>query len=258
MPIIDLSPEHEQLFFQCLEDWSADMAESGTRREEWYRAMLPKGLRVKLAMTEEGVPAGFIQYLLVRESTLIGQDGYFVCCIWVHGHKSGRGNLQKRGLGKALLKAAEDDVKALGGKGIAAWGLMIPIWMKAAWFKKHGYHKVDRDGIAALMWKPLTADAKAPAWRKQLKKPLTGGDKLRISIFSHGWCSVQNIAAERIRRVAAEFSDQVILDEYDTMDRSVMDAWGLSDAIFLDGRQIVTGPPPSYEKLRKLVLKRLR
>jgi len=42
------------------------------------------------------------------------------------------------------------------------------------------------------------------------------------------------------------------------MDRSVMDAWGISDAIFLDARQIITTPPPSHEKLRKMVIKRMR
>lgn len=258
MTIIDLSPEHEQIFFKCLEEWSADIAEAGPKREQWYRSMLPRGLRVKLALTDSGIAAGFIQYLPVRQSTLIGEDGYFIYCVWVHGHKLGRGNLQKQGLGKALLHAAEEDVKALGGNGLAAWGLMIPIWMKAAWFKKHGYRKIDRDGIAALMWKPFTPDARPPAWRKQLRKPQPGNGKLRISIFNHGWCAVQNLAAERIRRIATEFPDQIILDEYDTRDRAVMDSWGLSDAIFLNDRQIVTGPPPSYEKLRKLVIKRLK
>jgi len=82
MPIIDLTPEHEALYWQCLEDWSTDMAEAGPRREIWYRTMLSKGLRVKLALTEEGVIAGFIQYLPVRESTLIGEDGYFICWWW--------------------------------------------------------------------------------------------------------------------------------------------------------------------------------
>ncbi len=52
---------------------------------------------------------------------------YFILCIWVHGHKQGPGNLQKRGMGKALLQAAEDDARDLGAKGIAAWGLWLPI-----------------------------------------------------------------------------------------------------------------------------------
>ena len=30
-------------------------------------------------------------------------------------------------------------------KGIAAWGLSLPFWMKASWFKKHGFKKVDKN-----------------------------------------------------------------------------------------------------------------
>lgn len=258
MQIIDLAPDHEEMYFQCLEDWSADMKESGDQRKNWYQTMLSKGLRVKLAITDDGTLGGFIQYLPIRHSILIGDDGYFIYCIWVHGHKSGRGNLQKKGLGKALLSAAEEDVKALGGKGLAAWGLILPIWMKASWYKKHGYRKIDRDGIAALMWKPFADDAIAPVWRRQVRKPEPAPGFLRISVFTHGWCAAQNIAAERIKRIASEFGDKVILDEYDTRNPGIMESWGLSDAIFLNAKQINTGPPPSYEKLKKQVLKQIK
>lgn len=257
MRIIDLTEDYESIYFKCLEDWSPDMAEAGERREIWYRTMLHRGLKVKLALTDEGVAAGFIQYLPVQHSILVGNEGYFINCIWVHGYKEGRGNQQKKGLGTALLKAAEDDVKAMGGKGMAAWGMILPFWMKAGWFVKHGYRKIERDGIAALVWKPFVEGAKAPSWRKQLNKPVSGGDKLRISIFSHGWCAAQNITAERIKSIAAEFPDKIILDEYDTLDQELMDTWGLSDAIFLNEKQILAGPPPSYAKLRKMVLKKL-
>ena len=33
---------------------------------------------------------------------------------------------------------------------MAAWGLALPIWMRASWFKKHGYRKADRRGFATL------------------------------------------------------------------------------------------------------------
>jgi len=46
---------------------------------------------------------------------------------------------QGRGIGSALLEAAENDARELGAKGMAAWGLWLPFWMKASWFKKHGY-----------------------------------------------------------------------------------------------------------------------
>jgi len=256
--IIDLTPEHEPDFFICLEDWSDEMKDSGGHRKLWFAEMKQKGLRVKLALIDEDVLAGFIQYLPIEHSILEGKDGYFIYCIWVHGHKKGRGNLTGKGLGKALLQAAENDVKALGAKGIAAWGLALPFWMKAAWFKKHGYKKVDADGIARLMWKPFSADAISPKWMKTIKKPTAGLDKVKISAFVHGWCSAQNIALERLKRIASEFPDKVIYEEYNTRDITVLSEWGLSDALFIDTDHVNTGPPPSYAKLKKLVEKKIK
>lgn len=258
MQIIDLSPEYHRTFFICLEEWSDEMKDSGQQRENWFNEMLNKGLRVKLALTEENVIAGFIQYLPVEHSILCGHEGYFIYCIWVHGHKQGRGNLQKKGIGKALLQTAEYDAKMLGAKGMAAWGLILPFWMQASWFKKHGYKQAARDGMAALMWKPFTEDAIAPNWRKAKKLPTPIAGKLLISIFNHGWCATQNIAAERMKQVAKEFPEQAILQEYNTRDRAVIEEWGLSDAIYLDDKLVNTGPPPSYKKLKALVMKKLK
>lgn len=36
-----------------------------------------------------------------------------------------------------------------------------------------------------------------------------------------------------------------------------LEEWGLADAIFINDRMISTGPPPSYEKLRKILKKRM-
>ena len=35
-------------------------------------------------------------------------------------------------------------------------------------------------------------------------------------------------------------------------------ACGQTDAIFIDGKQVRTGPPPSYEKIRKMIEKRAK
>ncbi len=45
MKIIDLMPEHEQLYFVCLEDWSDEMKDAGNHKELWYNKMKDKGLR---------------------------------------------------------------------------------------------------------------------------------------------------------------------------------------------------------------------
>ncbi|MEN8235062.1 MAG: GNAT family N-acetyltransferase, partial [Actinomycetota bacterium] len=164
MEIVDLSAEFEDSYFHCLEDWSAEMKEAGDHKARWYHKMRDRGLRVKLAIDDERRPIGMIQYLPIEHSIALGSDLHMILCIWVHGHKEGVGNRQGRGTGKALLAAAESDARELGAKGLAAWGIVFPFWMKARWFKKHGYRAVDRQGMRSLLWKPFTEDAVPPRW----------------------------------------------------------------------------------------------
>jgi GNAT superfamily N-acetyltransferase len=257
--IIDLTDGHKGLFAACLEDWSDDVREAGDRRARWIDRFLAKGLRAKLAVDDRGTMGGMIQYLPIEQSTVDGEGLYFVPCIWVHGHKQGRGNHQGHGMGSALLAAAEDDARGLGAKGIAAWGLWLPFWMRASWFKRHGYRKADRQGISTLLWKPFSADARPPRWYPKgttLPDPVPG--KVNVTAFVNGWCMAMNLTVERARRAAQELGDKVVYREIDTSEPDAIARWGLSDALFVDGKAVRTGPPPSYEKLRGIIAKRLR
>jgi len=258
MKIIDLTPENEALFFICLEDWSDDAKESGQKRSQWYARMRPLGLGVKLAVDDQGQVGGMIQYVPVEHSTVEGMDLYMIQCIWVHGHKKGRGNFQGKGMGKALLKAAEDDIRARGAKGVAAWGISLPFWMKASWFKKQGYAKIDKNGMAVLMWKPFSPDAQAPRWIKERKRPSTVPGKVVVSSYVSGWCMVQNLVYERAKKASLMFPDKVVFQEIDTSDSANLKEWGIGDGLFIDGKPINTGPPPSFEKIKKLVEKKVR
>ncbi|MFC2041564.1 GNAT family N-acetyltransferase [Chloroflexota bacterium] len=259
MEIIDLADEHEQLYYVCLEDWSEEMKEAGDHKETWYNRMKDKGLRVKLALDDNGRVGGMTQYTPVEHSFAEGKDLYFINCIWVHGYKEGRGNFQKRGMGKALIQAAEDDARALGAKGIAAWGIPLPFWMKASWFKKQGFTKVDQQGFLGqvLLWKPFIQDATPPKWINQKKKPELIPGKVTVTAFLNGWCPAQSLVFERAKRVAAKFGSDVIFQQIDTFNRDNLLEWGISDALFIDGKQVRTGPPPSYEKIRRIIAKRV-
>ncbi len=258
MEVVDLTADLEPLFFVCLADWSAEMKEAGDRKERWYRNKKEKGLRVKIAKDDRGVVGGMIQYLPIEESNAAGRGLYFVNCIWVHRHKEGRGDFSGKGMGRALLAAAEEDAKALGAKGMVAWGLSIPVWMKASWFKRHGYSKVDKIGAMILLWKPFTDDALPPKWIRPKKTPGKIPGKVSIDCISSGWCPAMNLAHERARRVASEFGDKVVLRENVTLHRTVFDEWGMMDGLFIDGKEVRTGPPPGYDKIRRLVAKRVR
>lgn len=257
MEIIDINEKYYAIYFQCLEDWSDDMKDAGNHKEIWFHKFKDQGLRVKLAVEDEKV-CGMIQYLPIEQSFIEGKDLYFIKCIWVHGHKQGIGNFQKRGIGTALINAAEEDVKSLNGKGIVAWGISLPFWMKASWFKKKGYKKIDKNGMMVLLWKPFTDNAIPPKWIKPKKKPGLIDGKVTVTSFINGWCPAQNIVYERAKRVSQEFGDKVEFKEVSTIDKDNLYEWGITDALFIDGKEVRTGPPPSYDKIRKIISKRVK
>ncbi|MDZ4181660.1 MAG: hypothetical protein U1B83_02195, partial [Candidatus Cloacimonadaceae bacterium] len=229
--------------------------------QKWYENMKDKGLRVKLAIDDDDSISGMIQYLPVEQSHIIGKDMYFIYCIWVHGHKSGIGNRQKRGMGKALLAAAEKDAEDLGAKGIIAWGLKIPVWMKAAWFRKQGYKAVDSQGMMSLVCKTFVPDAQQPRFPKPKKKPASSPEKVIITDFITGWCPYANVTHHNIEKIAAEWKDKVELIRLDTTDELVREEWGHAEGLFINGKEVRNVPPLSYETLRGKVerkVKRLR
>ncbi len=258
MKVVDLTEDLAPLYCVCLEDWSQEMQEAGTRKREWYEAMRGRGLRVKLALDDAGTVGGMIQYAPIEQSFANGHDLYFIYCIWVHGYKAGRGDFRKRGMGKTLLAAAEEDARALGARGIAAWGIALPFWMRASWFRKHGYRVTDRDGGRHLLWKPFTDDAESPRWVKPRRSPSLVPGKVSVVSLVNGWCPAQNLACERARRAAAACGESVEFTVIDTSDRAAFEEWGIADALFIDGKPVRFGPPPHFEGLRRRIAKRAR
>jgi hypothetical protein len=199
-----------------------------------------------------------IQYVPIEYSMFEGADLYVVLCIWVHGHKQGRGDYRKRGMGKALLKAAEDDSRQLGTNGLVTWGLVIPVFMQASWFRRQGYTVVDKNGMMRLLWKPFNDTARPPRFIRPKKHPETDPEKVVVSIFRNGWCPAMNIACEMARRASAELGDSVQIREFDTFDRELVKEWGITDGLYIDKKEIRTGPPASFAKIRRTMAHKVR
>ncbi len=260
MKITDLNEQNKNSYFLCLMDNNTELKEVGHYKESWYNKMKDKGLCVKLAEDDDGRFGGLIQYMPIEHSFAEGKDLYFINCIFVLGSKKDGGNFRKKGMGRALLKAAEDDIKARGAKGIAAWGVSIPAFMRASWFRKKGYIKVYKKGIMVLMWKPLTDDAEPPVWAVQEKDPqieLVPG-KVTVTCYRNGWCPAMNMVHERARKASAEFGDKVDFKEVNTFDKETMVKLGTMDDIYINKRKIRMGPPPSYKKVRRMIARKVR
>jgi hypothetical protein len=159
-------------------------------------------------------------------------------------------------MGKALLQAAEADAREMGAKGMAARGVFLPFWMKASWFKKQGYSKVDRQGISVLLWKPFTDDAAPPKWMERAKIPETPSGKVTVTAFSNGWCQVQNIVVQRAKKAAADFGEEVVFREIDTSDRNELREWQM--VYLLMGRKFELGRHLHMIRSENLSVKRLR
>ncbi len=258
--VVDLTPGHEPLYFVCLEDGpDAVLASAGDHKRRWFTIMRERGLRVKLALDAEGRVGGMIQYLPIEHAPALGHGLEFVLCVGVRGRPRDGTSFQGRGMGTALLEAAEADARTRGVQGMAAWGLALPIWMRASWFRRHGYQRADRQGLAALVWKPFADGAEPPRWPPSTgKRPELIPGKVLVTGCVSGWCPGLNLGFERARRAAAPFGDRVECRMIDTLDREAMLAWGESDALFIDDQPVRNGPPPSEARLAVLIHRHVR
>ncbi len=255
--IRDLERRDLPSYLVCLEDWSEEMHEAGDHKAGWYVQMRDQGLRVKLAVDDDDRPIGMIQYLPIERSPMLGEGLYTILCIWVHGHGSGVGDVQGHGIGTALLAAAEDDARALGATGMAAWGLRLPVWMTASWFRKHGYRTADREGLRELVWKPFTTAASPPRWIEAHPVPIGEPGTVAVVAYQTGWCPAANLVYERARVASEDLGDDVHFTSIDTSDRDTLIRCGHADAVFVDGRPLQRGAPPSMAAVRRRIGRRL-
>ena len=259
MKIIDITEKIEPLYFVCLEDWNKYLVEVKSIKERWYRQMTDKGLRVKLALTENKFIDGMIEYMPIEYACVEGDSLYIVNCIWVHGYPGkGRGNQQGKGIGKALLKAAEEDVKALGMTGMAVWGISENIWMNAHWYQKQGYEQADQTGWFVLLWKQFTDNATRPKWRiGEFRQDLVQG-KVKVTSFFSGQCCSENSVYWAAKKAAGEFGDKVIFEIIDMGEAENREKYGFGWRLYVNGENLFTGYPPSYEQIKAKIEEKLQ
>jgi len=257
--VIDLTPELEPKYLACLEDWpGSEVLEAGEHKARWYRRMKDEGLLVKLALDEAGQVGGMIQAVPIERSPALGRGLYFILCVWVLKRSPAGASRQGRGMGTALLEAVESAARARGARGMAAWGLSLPMWMRAAWYKRHGYRPADRQGMVSLVWKPFEAGVEPPRWPPRTgRRPEPTPGKVVITGCLGGWCQAPCLAFERALRAATPYGELVEVRLVDTNDRDELLAWGQSDALFVDGKAVRTGPPPTEARLARLLGRRV-
>jgi len=257
--LVDIDKHTEGTFFRCLHDEVPENPQMIALRRRWYDKFKDKGLRAKVLLREDKAVVGLCQYIPIEYSPFQGRDLSAILCIWVHGYEHLVGNQQRKGYGKFMLERIEDDARASGAKGVAAWGMDFPYWNPVSFYEHMGYERVETRKPVVLCWKPMADDAKPPALVRPVRAPSLVPGKTKVTAFISGWCGGGCGVCVTAREAVAGLDDLVAYEEIDTSDRAVMRSWGIDDGVYLDDKPFRPYEPPwTSEELKAAIVKSSR
>ncbi|MFW9867611.1 MAG: hypothetical protein ACFFEN_16065 [Candidatus Thorarchaeota archaeon] len=219
------------------------------RRISWLRSMEKYGLRVKVALLD-GNHAGFL-YVMPIEITpwhIEGKNLMVFPCLVSHSKYS------QKGIGKELIRTAEEETKRQNRKGLATIGYFWDFWfMPADYFLKIGFQVAERRGEEAILWKQFDQNTEPPHFREEhyTFKPIKG--KVVIDLFWNRFCQTSDVEAERVRDVVSEFGEMVILNEFSAVDQKILQKYGIDRRIYVNGVMVEVGGEIEKKTLREAI-----
>ncbi len=239
---------------------SEEMDLGAERRLAWLKVMYKNGSRAKVA-TLDGESAGFLHVIPIEFCPWgpLGRDLLVIPCL-VSVNKG-------HGVGKALLTAAEEEVRNQGRKGMVTVGYYHDHWfMPASFFEANDFLRCpsmreasfDVKHKAAMLWKLFDERTEAPMLLKPNYEFKCIPGKVVIDLFWNGFCQTSIIEAQRVREVAAEFGDSLALNEYSADDRLVLLGHQIARGIFVNGREIYWGHEAPRDGIREAIIQALR
>ena len=219
------------------------------RRISWLRSMEKHGLRVKVALLD-GVHAGFLYVMPIERNPwqIRGRDLMIFPCL------VSQSKFSKKGIGPELIKAAEEETKSQDRNGFATIGYFGDFWfMPAGYFLKLGFKVAERRGEEVILWKKLNQNAEPPQFREESYKFKQIKGKIVIDLFWNRFCLTSDVEAQRVRDVALEFGNDVILNEFSAVDQKVLQQYGISRRIYVNGKMIEVGPEIEKNTLREAI-----
>jgi len=105
----------------------------------------------------------------------------------------------------------------------------------------------------AILWKVFESSAEPPRSLKPNYRfePVSG--KVVVDLFWNAFCGTSNAEAQRVREVAAEFGDSVVLNEYSADDPAILRRYQLPRGIFINGKEIGWGYEAPRDGIRKAI-----
>jgi GNAT superfamily N-acetyltransferase len=266
LEIRDMRPSDEYFVGTCTHINESDEIDlCAEKRLAWLRDKHADGLRVKVAVFK-GDPVGFLYAMPIEICPLgpLGHDFLAVPCLVAQTKAKGKG------VGRALMNAAEEEARLQGKRGMVTTAYYHDFWfMPAAFFERVGFTPIARRevvnpgrkeylGEEALLWKTVDSSAEPPRFLTPNFEfePVPG--KVVIDLLWNTFCQTSNIEAQRVREVADEMGDKVVLNEYCGDDREVLSRYQVPRGIFINGREIGWGHEAPKGEVKKAILEELQ
>lgn len=259
MEVVDLTYEYMNFVSVCthIDDQNEETDKIVRVREAWIKESMAKGLKVKVAVDDNGKPIGFAHCLPIELGTwgMSGKDLMTIPCL-TRQYKRVYNREQGSGVGRALMKAVEAEAKKTK-KGVAVLCYDNDFWfMPYSFFKKLGYKEVARQGNTVIVLKAWEKVDPPVMHKLNYKfKPTKG--KVVVDIFWHPICSTSICEIQRVREVCAEYGDRVILNEYNCGVKDMLEKHQTSRALFFNGKYKRWGYEAPRDGLRKEIEKAL-
>lgn len=245
--IRDMQDDDEAFVGSCTHvGETAEWTASCQRRVPWLRDQFERSLRIKVARLD-GIHAGFLYVVPIEVAAWgpVGRDLMLIQCLTI------KDEAKSKGLGRRLVAAAEEETQKQERKAVTVVGFYHDFWfMPATFFEKCGYKVARRKGKAALLWKVFDPSAEAPAFPDRRYEFVPAEGKVAIDLFWSRSCLTTDTEAQRVREVAEEFGDSVLLREYCSDDPEVRKAHGIFRGIFVNGTEVGWGYEAPKDGLR--------
>ena len=233
---------------------SREIDDACGRRMAWMKAAGQKGFQARVAFLD-GKPVGFAYTMPIEISPWgpMGTGLAVLPCLWVLPEYKGNG------AGTALLEASAEAAREEGYGGMVTTAYYHDFWfMPARFFEKSGYSPVCRREDQAVLWKTFNGVPEPPRllMRKFVFRPVRG--KVVVDLFCNSFCLTAALEAGRVREVAREYGESVVLNEHCADDRDTLLRYEIPRAIFVNGREIGWGYEAPRDGLREAISGALR
>ena len=211
---------------------SAEEGQAAKLHEDWLRKTLTRGgMWTKVAL-DGSTPVGFLFLVPVERTAwyIEGEGLSTIQCLNVEDAYRGQG------IGEMLLDAAEASARRRTG-GIVVIAYDPSSWfMPASFFRAQGYREVERRGSSLLMFKRFAEDARAPKFvERHYRPPQTIPGKVIVEAFWSPQCLTTALDIVHVRKVCAEFGEDVILREFNAGMPGMRERFGIPRTLYING-----------------------